>query len=168
VTSGLTLTLTVATRHKLSQYTSNVASSSTWNGLRMVFGTNPVSREWFLTFHQFLLLSITWNKHQHMYPLPSSEYRLFDRAHFMRQRHHRRAEVAVYHVWHALSTNHSFTCHPSVYPRTEWTQPQLVLLRDERLGWLQRRVRFCTHRKTVTHPSTNRAWRWLTLNRPTR
>ena len=84
-------------------------------------------------------------------------------------------------------SHNSFAFHPHVYPQVEWTipaftpQPQsitalwLVLIscptEDRRLswpGWLGEILRRFARLKTVTHPSTNRAWRRVTsMKRPT-
>ena len=78
--------------------------------------------------------------------------------------------------------SHSFTCHPHVYPQVEWTipaftpQPQSVTLWPvlifcpkvgRRLSWPEWLVTnqgalTLTHPQTVTHPSTNKAWRRTT------
>jgi len=77
--------------------------------------------------------------------------------------------------------SHSFTCHLHVYPQVEWTALPLlsshrasphfgrytfsipVRVKAELVSVAGHKPRWSTHPQTVTHPSTNRAGRRVTL-----
>jgi len=78
--------------------------------------------------------------------------------------------------WHVLRRDHSFTCHPHVYPQMEWAILPLLPSRSaspyfgryslsvpQRVGgwvgldgWLGYLQRWYGRPKTINHPSTNR------------